>query len=93
MRQVGILAAAGIYALENNRTRLLKDHSNARRLADGLADSGFFSIEPSLVETNIVMFDVTRRVHNQGFAARRATDQVTRMSEVLVIDGSQQHGF
>ncbi len=57
MRQVGILAAAGIYALEHNVERLAEDHANARRLARGLSDlSGVELVgEP---ETNIVLFRV-----------------------------------
>jgi threonine aldolase len=51
MRQVGILAAAGLYALEHNVTRLAEDHANARRLADGLSALGF-AVEP--VQTNMV---------------------------------------
>jgi threonine aldolase len=49
MRQVGILAAAGLHALEHHRGRLVDDHDNARALADGLG------LDPAGVETNIVM--------------------------------------
>ena len=58
MRQVGILAAAGLYALEHHRPRLAEDHEKARRLADGLADLDAFRLDLATVETNIVMFDV-----------------------------------
>jgi threonine aldolase len=58
MRQVGILAAGGLYALRNHRSDLARDHRNARRLADGLARIPAFSLNPERVETNIVMFDV-----------------------------------
>jgi threonine aldolase len=51
MRQVGILAAAGIYALEHNVERLAEDHANAQRLARGLAEAGL-KVEP--VQTNMV---------------------------------------
>jgi len=51
MRQVGILAAAGIYALEHNVERLAEDHANAERLARGLAALGL-KVEP--VQTNMV---------------------------------------
>ena len=57
MRQVGILAAAGLYALEHHRPRLAEDHEKARRLAEGLADVAAFRVDPSTVETNIVLFD------------------------------------
>ena len=51
MRQAGVLAAAGIYALENNVQRLVRDHDNAARLAAGLSAQGFM-VEP--VHTNMV---------------------------------------
>ena len=56
MRQAGILAAAGLFALEQHRERLVEDHANARRLAEGLAQLGF-RVDPA-PETNMVMFDV-----------------------------------
>ena len=57
MRQVGILAAAGLYALKHHRPCLAEDHQKACRLAEGLADLPAFRIDPSTVETNIVIFD------------------------------------
>ena len=57
MRQVGIVAAAGIYALEHHVERLAEDHANARRLAVGLEKLGL-EVDP-FPETNIVMFKVT----------------------------------
>ena len=58
MRQVGILAAAGLYALAHHRPHLAEDHAKARRLAEGIAELPAFSIDLDTVETNIVMFDV-----------------------------------
>ena len=58
MRQVGILAAAGSYALSHNVDRLAEDHANARLLAERLAASAGIGIEPARVETNIVVFTV-----------------------------------
>ena len=58
MRQVGILAAAGIYALDHNIERLAEDHENARLLADGLRELGPF--RPNVPQTNIVVVDVLR---------------------------------
>jgi threonine aldolase len=58
LRQAGILAAAGLYGLEHNVDRLAEDHANARALADGLAELPGVSLDPSTVETNIVIFDV-----------------------------------
>ncbi len=59
MRQVGVLAAAGLYALNNNRKSLIDDHAKAKRLAVGLASLSAFSLDPDTVETNIIVFDVT----------------------------------
>jgi threonine aldolase len=58
MRQAGIIAAAGVYALGNNVNRLAEDHANAKRLAEGLAGIRGIALDPSLVETNFVIFDV-----------------------------------
>jgi threonine aldolase len=58
MRQAGIIAAGGIYALRHNVDRLADDHENARTLARGLAELPGISIDPSTVETNLVFFDV-----------------------------------
>jgi threonine aldolase len=58
MRQVGVLAAPGIVALEGMVERLQEDHENARLLAQGLADIEGIDIEPEAVQTNIVIFDV-----------------------------------
>jgi threonine aldolase len=59
MRQVGIIAAAGIYALDHHLERLREDHQNAKRLAVGLKEFKGVSIDPTRAETNIVIFDVT----------------------------------
>jgi threonine aldolase len=59
MRQAGILAAAGIYALDHHLERLAEDHRNAKRLALGLSDLPGVTANPDHVETNIVIFDVT----------------------------------
>ena len=58
MRQVGILAAAGLFALRNQRDDLANDHARAKILAEGLSAIAAFSVDPTRVETNIVMFDV-----------------------------------
>lgn len=54
MRQVGILAAAGIYALKHNLVRLAEDHQNARQLAEGLSKIKGLAVELDKVETNMV---------------------------------------
>ncbi|HEV2764772.1 MAG TPA: GntG family PLP-dependent aldolase [Pyrinomonadaceae bacterium] len=59
MRQAGVIAAAGLVALEETPPRLLEDHQNARRLAEGLAELPGVRIDPARVVTNIVLFDVS----------------------------------
>jgi threonine aldolase len=61
MRQAGIIAAAGIYALENNIDRLANDHENAQILADGLAPFSELALEPDTVQTNMVFFSMDPR--------------------------------
>jgi threonine aldolase len=58
MRQSGIVAAAGLYAVQHHVKRLAEDHARARRLAEGLADLPGVAIDPATVETNIVIFGV-----------------------------------
>ena len=57
MRQAGIVAAAGVYALDHNVERLADDHARAKRLALGLAEAGL-AVDPDAVETNFVQLDV-----------------------------------
>lgn len=66
MRQVGILAAAGLIALEESPKRLHEDHENARRLAEGLAGIPGVSIDLEKVVTNIIIFDVSGTGRNGG---------------------------
>jgi threonine aldolase len=58
MRQAGIIAAAGVYALEHHVARLAEDHEHAKMLALALAELPQVSLNPADVETNIVIFDV-----------------------------------
>ena len=58
MRQVGILAAAGLIALEKGPANLAADHANAKTLAEGLADISGITLDVDKVVTNIVIFDV-----------------------------------
>ncbi|MDF3045090.1 MAG: L-threonine aldolase, partial [Ornithinibacter sp.] len=58
MRQVGILAAAGLYALDHHLERLSDDHARAARFASACAESAPGSVEPDTVQTNIVVLDV-----------------------------------
>ncbi|MGH7332660.1 MAG: threonine aldolase family protein [Candidatus Rokuibacteriota bacterium] len=58
MRQAGIIAAGGLFALRHHVKRLAEDHTNARRLAEGLATLPGIALDPSTVETNIVIFEL-----------------------------------
>jgi threonine aldolase len=58
MRQAGIIAAGGVFALRHHVKRLADDHANARRLAEGLATLPGVTLDPATVETNIVIFDL-----------------------------------
>lgn len=64
MRQAGILAAAGIYALEHNIGRLKEDHDNAKRLARKLQQIPSISVNLQHVDTNILIFDVVNHRHS-----------------------------
>ena len=76
MRQAGIIAAAGIVALERMVDRLAEDHDNARRLAEAVAQTPRLSIDLSSVQTNIVIFSVD---HPGGRdAAVKATEALVR---------------
>jgi len=61
-RQAGILAAAGIYALENLVDRLAEDHIRAKKLADGIVDIDGLSLTPGAPETNMVFFLIDESV-------------------------------
>lgn len=58
MRQAGVIAGAGLFALDNNIGRLAEDHENARLLAALLSEIPGIAVDPSAVETNIVFFDL-----------------------------------
>jgi threonine aldolase len=77
MRQVGILAAAGLIALRDGQEgmieRLAEDHANARRLAEGLAALPGVTLDPASVETNLVFFDLSGRVDAETLVAGLGT--------------------
>ncbi len=72
MRQAGVLAAAGIVALEEMTERLSEDHANARALAQGLADIEGFSVVPARYRTNIVYADISSVVAESADAFAEA---------------------
>ncbi len=67
MRQAGILAAAGIVALETMVDRLAEDHANAKRLAKGLACVNGIILEEDDPPTNIVMFELSPKLSVHDF--------------------------
>jgi threonine aldolase len=81
MRQAGIIAAAGVYALRHHVDRLAEDHERARRLARGLAALPGVTLDPERVETNIVVFDVSGTgLSGEVFAARTLASHGVRFS-------------
>jgi threonine aldolase len=83
MRQVGILAAAGLYALDHHVGRLEEDHENAKRLANGLANIHGIEIDPEQVATNIVRFDVT----GTGLDADTVVERLSSEGVLLTVFG------
>jgi threonine aldolase len=94
MRQAGIVAAAGVYALEHNIERLADDHARAKRLAEGLAAAGL-PVDSDDVETNFVQIDVApldlskpdalERAHKAGVGVS-GTVHPTRLRAVTHLD-------
>ena len=78
MRQSGILAAAGLYALEHHVKRLPEDHQNARRLAEGLSEMPNVSVDVSRVQSNLVFFSVQGMTGDE--ARQRLEAEGIRMS-------------
>ena len=87
MRQVGVLAAAAMVALDEMVERLADDHANARRLAEGLANIPGILIDPARIHTNIVIFEVAdgdpvefiRRLGERGVLASHIHGAKLRM--------------
>lgn len=92
-RQAGIVAAAALYALDHHRERLAEDHENAAQLAAGLNDTPGIDIDTSLVQTNIVRFQVStltaselvERCHEKGlYMLPGGLDQVRAVTHIGV---------
>jgi threonine aldolase len=79
MRQAGIIAAAGLYALDHHVERLADDHANARRLAEGLAETPGVLLDPAQVETNIIFFDLAPSAPPASQVAQRLEDKGVRI--------------
>ena len=73
MRQAGVIAAAGLYALDHQVERLAQDHRRARQLAEGIAALPGLSIDLALVQTNLVYFDLAP---DHGSAAERGARRI-----------------
>jgi threonine aldolase len=74
MRQAGILAAAGLYALDHNMTRLPEDHANARILAERVAKARGVALDLKTVESNIVIFRMKEGFPDAAAIAARARE-------------------
>ena len=87
MRQIGILAAAGLIALEETPKILHRDHENARHLAEGLAKIKGVSLDPKKSATNIVIFDVraTGRTADGNLRRPRQTPHPAIRCVVVVV--------
>jgi threonine aldolase len=79
MRQVGIIAAAGIYALDHHFERLKEDHQNAKHLALGLKELKGVSIDPDQVETNIIIFNIA----DTGMTAFQMTEAMKKKGVLI----------
>jgi threonine aldolase len=79
MRQAGVIAAAGIVALTEMTQRLEEDHTNARSLAEGLAQIDGISLAPEQVRTNIVFFRITRNGLTAEMLAQRLAEKGVRL--------------
>ena len=87
MRQVGFIAAAGLVALETMPERLHEDHSNARLLAEGLAEHAAFSINLATVQTNIVIADL------EGLSSTEFLSRLGERGVMTVATGREQVRF
>lgn len=83
VRQAGIMAAAGIVALETMVERLVEDHANAKYLAECLADVHGIELNPAMVKTNMVIFDLMPN----GITARALVERVKQENVLLQIRG------
>lgn len=81
MRQAGILAAAGVIALNEMVDRLVEDHANARLLAYGLAEMPGITIDPARIRTNIVLFDLAE---NSPFTVDEVSDRLRDEHGILL---------
>jgi threonine aldolase len=81
MRQAGILAAAGLVALETMVDRLAEDHANAKYLAECLADIPGVHLDPALIKTNILFFDID----SNALTAPQLAERLARESVLVQV--------
>ena len=99
MRQAGIVAAAGLYALDHNRARLAQDHANARLIAERLAGMAGIVLDLATVQTNIVIFRlgpdapdaaaVVARARERGVLVSAFAARTVRLVTHLNVDRDQ----
>ena len=95
MRQAGVIAAAGIVALDTMVDRLAEDHSNARKLSTGLANLSGIAIDPDALPTNLIFFtlnysnydEIVRRINEQGVLMGSLAGGYCRMATHADITG------
>jgi threonine aldolase len=83
MRQAGILAAAGLYALDYHVDRLAEDHANARLFSDRISDVPSIVLDPPEVETNLVFFNVEQT----GLSAKDVSDRFLETGIRIGVEG------
>ena len=86
MRQAGIIAAAGLYALDHHVERLAEDHENARIFATRIAEVPGIALEPGEIETNLVFFDVG----GTGLAAGRLAKSLMTRGIRIGVEGNSR---
>jgi threonine aldolase len=82
MRQAGVLAAAGLVALEESPAKLAVDHANARFLAQGLARIPGVQVDPEKVDSNVVVFDVSGTGHAPADVSARLKERGVLMNAI-----------
>jgi len=103
MRQAGILAAAGLYALDHHRSRLIEDQVRAHRIAEAVADLAYFEIDMAAVQTNIVVFEtapsgkhvseVLQLLRERGVLATSFGSKVRVVTHLDVDDAATDHAI
>lgn len=87
MRQVGLIAAAGLVAMQTMPERLHEDHANARLLAEGLSEHAVFSVDLTTVQTNIVIADLI------GLSSAEFLSRLGELGVMAVATGVEQVRF